>query len=44
MTITKTLMLAGLAVISLGAGSAMAEGTGIATPDYWAQQYRVEAS
>ena len=42
MTITKTLMLAGFAVMSLGVGSAMAEGE--ATSDYWAQQYRVEAA
>jgi len=44
MMIKKTLMLACLAVISLGAANAMADGTGIATPDYWAQQYRIEAS
>jgi hypothetical protein len=44
MTRTKSLILAGLTVISLGAGHAMAEGTGIGMPDYWAQQYRAAAS
>jgi hypothetical protein len=44
MTITKTLMLAAFAAISLGAGSAMASDGGGATSDYWAQQYRIEAS
>ena len=44
MTTTKILLLAGLAAISLGAGNAMAEGSGIAVPDYWAQQYRAAAS
>ena len=43
MTTTKILLLAGLAAISLGAGNAMAEGSGIAVSDYWAQQYRIAA-
>jgi hypothetical protein len=43
MTTTKILLLAGFAVMSLGAGNAMADGSGVATNDYWAQQYRIEA-
>jgi hypothetical protein len=41
---TKTLMLAAFAAISLGAGSAMANDGGGATDDYWAREYRIEAS
>ena len=37
MTIVKTLMLAGVTVLSIGAGGAMAQETG-AVIDYWGQQ------
>ena len=43
MSVTKTLMLAGFAVLSLG-GAAMADGSGVATNEYWAAQYRAEAN
>jgi hypothetical protein len=44
MTNSKALMLAGLAIMSLGIGHAMAEGSGVTGPDYWAQQYRAAAN
>jgi hypothetical protein len=44
MTTTKTLMLAGLAVMSIGMGTSMAQDGGGATADYWAQQYHAAAN
>jgi len=44
MNITKTLMLAGFAAMSLGVGAAMANDGGGASSDYWAQQYRAAAA
>ena len=43
MTTMKTLLLAGLAVLALG-GSAMADGSGVASNEYWAAQYRAAAA
>jgi hypothetical protein len=44
MNTMKTLMLAGFAALSLGAGSAMAqnESYSMPTPDYWSHQNRPE--
>jgi hypothetical protein len=44
MKTSKTLLLAGLAAVSLGIGTAMANDGGGATQDYWAQQYRIQAA
>ena len=40
MNTTKTLLLAAMTVISLGAGTAMAQDGGGATADYWAARRR----
>jgi hypothetical protein len=44
MSTTKALLLAGLTVVSLGVGQAMAQDGGGAVSDYWAGQYRAEAA
>jgi hypothetical protein len=44
MNTMKTLMLAGFAALSLGVGTAMAQDGGGATADYWARQYRIQAT
>ena len=43
MTSVKTLMLAAAAALSIGVGSAMASGSGVAGPDYWATQQQAAA-
>jgi hypothetical protein len=44
MSSTKALLLAGLAVVSLGVGQAMAQDGGGAVSDYWAGVYRAQAA
>ena len=44
MSTTKALLLAGLTVVSLGVGQAMAQDGGGAVSDYWAGEYRAEAA
>jgi hypothetical protein len=39
----KTLLLAGAAALSIGVGGAMAAGSGVAGPDYWAAQQQAAA-
>jgi len=39
----KTLMLAGVGALSIGIGSAMAAGSGVTGPDYWAAQEQAAA-
>ena len=39
----KTLMLAAAAALTIGAGTAMADGSGVAGPDYWAAKQQAEA-
>jgi hypothetical protein len=43
MTSVKTLMFAAAAALSIGVGSAMASGSGVAGPDYWAAQQQAAA-
>jgi hypothetical protein len=43
MTSVKTVMLAAAAALSIGVGSAMADGSGVAGPDYWAAQQQAAA-
>jgi hypothetical protein len=45
MTISKTLMLAAVAALSLGAGTAMAQdGSGGSFPDYWTARQEAAAA
>jgi hypothetical protein len=44
MSTTKAFLLAGLTVVSLGVGQAMAQDGGGAVSDYWAGEYRAEAA
>lgn len=44
MNTAKTLLLAGLTVMSLGVGQAMAQDGGGAVSDYWAGVYRAQAA
>jgi hypothetical protein len=44
MSSTKTLLLAGLTIVSLGVGQAMAQDGGGAVSDYWAGVYRAQAA
>jgi hypothetical protein len=39
----KTLMLAAAAALTIGAGTAMADGNGVAGADYWAAKQQAEA-